>query len=70
VPLSCWPDEQPLAGEQPAPAGEQTAPAAPIAMTTPAPTGPFVANPNPIAGFLARPGLLDRHRQRSRIMAE
>ena len=29
MPLSCWPDEQPLAGEQPAPAGEQTAPAAP-----------------------------------------
>jgi hypothetical protein len=34
-----------LADEQPAPAAEQ--PAAPTAMTTPALTGPLVANPNP-----------------------
>ena len=48
-------DEQPPAGEQPAPAGEQAAPAAPTAMTTPALTGPLVANPNPTSfdlGFL------------------
>jgi len=42
-----------LADEQPAPAPEQ--PAAPTAMTTPALTGPLVANPNPASfdlGFL------------------
>ena len=39
--------DQPASGEQPAPAGEQPAPAAPTAMTTPALTGPLVANPNP-----------------------
>src|SRR5262249_51079111 len=42
-----------LADEQPAPALEQ--PAAPTAMTTPALTGPLVANPNPASfdlGFL------------------
>jgi Putative beta-barrel porin-2, OmpL-like. bbp2 len=42
-----------LADEQPAPAAEQ--PAAPTAMTTPALTGPLVANPNPASfdlGFL------------------
>src|SRR5271166_3990470 len=41
--------------DQPAPAGEQPAPAAPTAMTTPALTGPLVANPNPASfdlGFL------------------
>jgi hypothetical protein len=41
--------------EQPAPAGEQPAPATPTAMTTPALTGPLVANPNPASfdlGFL------------------
>jgi hypothetical protein len=36
-----------VAQEQPAPAGEQTAPATPTAMTTPAMTGPLAANPNP-----------------------
>ena len=46
-----------LADEQPAPAAEQPAeqPAAPTAMTTPALTGPLVANPNPASfdlGFL------------------
>jgi hypothetical protein len=42
-----------LADEQPAPGGEQ--PATPTAMTTPALTGPLVANPNPTSfdlGFL------------------
>jgi hypothetical protein len=47
-------DDQPAApGEQPPPPAEQ--PAAPTAMTTPALTGPLVANPNPTsfdAGFL------------------
>ena len=49
---SVWADEPtapPPAGEQPAPAGEQPASAASTAMTTPALTGPLVANPNPIS---------------------
>jgi len=49
-------DEQaPPPPDQAAPAGEQPAPAAPTAMTTPALTGPLVANPNPASfdlGFL------------------
>src|ERR1700739_3110269 len=47
-------EDQPAApGEQPPPSPEQ--PAAPPAMTTPALTGPLVANPNPASfdlGFL------------------
>jgi putative OmpL-like beta-barrel porin-2 len=37
------------AEEQPAPAGEQAAPTAPTAMTTPAMSAPLVANPNPMS---------------------
>jgi hypothetical protein len=43
-------DDQPApAGEQPAPAGEQPAAPTSTAMTTPALTGPLVANPNPMS---------------------
>ena len=48
-------DQSAPTGEQPAAAGEQPAPATPTAMTTPALTGPLVANPNPASfdlGFL------------------
>ena len=40
-------DQPAPTGAQPAAAGEQPAPATPTAMTTPALTGPLVANPNP-----------------------
>ena len=43
---AAYAQDQPRPGE-PASAGDQPAPAAPTAMTTPALTGPLVANPNP-----------------------
>src|SRR6516165_2549613 len=43
-------DDQPApTGAQPAPMGEQPAPETSTAMTTPALTGPLVANPNPMS---------------------